>query len=194
MRTAYISPHAFFQNPYILFWCLIASLYNDVTWRVLRGWHFKRKYVCNDPHKPIEKYLHRRLEGKTICHGIWFHSFDIFKPIINTYTDRSKSIIDLKYIKNHEFVWILSFVTHIYLFTPLSWCHDFGKLKYFTNRSSRLLLFCGIQKTAKSSQLLQLDFSSLRSDFTFYFTFDLLIFLDEWLLDKYMQSGHLKIQ
>ena len=96
--------------------------------------------------------------------------------------------------KNHEFIWILSFVTHIYLFTPLSWCHDFGKLKYFTNRSSRLLLFCGIQKTAKSSQLLQLDFSSLRSNFTFYFTFDLLIFLDEWLLDKYMQFGHLKIQ
>ena len=111
---------------------------------------------------------------------------------IPTYTGPNQSLI--WNIKNHEFIWILSFVTHIYLFTPLSWCHDFGKLKYFTNRSSRLLLFCGIQKTAKSSQLLQLDFSSLRSNFTFYFTFDLLIFLDEWLLDKYMQLGHLKIQ
>ena len=100
----------------------------------------------------------------------------------------------IKYETSNEYIWILSFATHIYLFTPLSWCHDFGKLKYFTNRSSRLLLFCGIQKTAKSSQLLQLDFSSLRSNFTFYFTFDLLIFLDEWLLDKYMLIGHLKIQ
>lgn len=55
----------------------------------------------------------------------------------------------------------------IYLFTPLSWCHNFGKEKYFTNRSRRT--FCGIQtedsKNLFSSTLL--DFSSL--EFQFYF-------------------------
>ena len=142
--------------------------------------------------------VYHGLEGKTICHGIWFYSIHISNQSYKlTYYWNWLVQINhclIKYKTSHEFIWILSFVTHIYLFTPLSWCHDFGKLKYFTNRSSRLLLFCGIQKTAKSSQLLQLDFSSLRSNFTFYFTFDLLIFLDEWLLDIYMQLGHLKIQ
>ena len=90
---------------------------------------------------------------------------------IPTYTGPNQSLIwD---IKNHEFIWILSFVTHIYLFTPLSWCHDFGKLKYFTNRSRRT--FCGIQtedsKNLFSSTLL--DFSPL--EFQFYSFYILLL-------------------
>ena len=94
-----------------------------------------------------------------------------------------KKLKHLIFIEDNYFMrFSLLYIGLIYLFTPLSWCHNFGKEKYFTNRSRRT--FCGIQtedsKNLFSSTLL--DFFLLSSNFTFlYFTFDLFYILDECL-------------